>query len=222
MYVSAIGRIMWHAVGRRLGVLMTWVNKPYSRGRVTLETPIWQDEPRVEMNFFSDPRDLSRLMAGTRFAAGLYDHAALRAVTRDAFSAAYSPRAQRIGVVNARNRMIAAVAGAVMDAPAPIRRAFMRKILTQANHLAAILADDEKLAAHVRRTATGVKHVSCTCRMGGPDDPMAVTDTDGRVRGIAGLRIVDASLFPSVPRANTNIPTIMAAEKIADRIVAAR
>jgi 5-(hydroxymethyl)furfural/furfural oxidase len=83
-----------------------------------------------------------------------------------------------------------------------------------------VLLDDDALEAHCRRMATGVKHVSCTCRMGADGDPMAVTDNQGRVRGIGGLRVVDASLFPSVPRANTNIPTIMTAEKIADRILA--
>jgi 5-(hydroxymethyl)furfural/furfural oxidase len=48
---------------------------------------------------------------------------------------------------------------------------------------------------------------------------MAVTDNQGRVRGIAGLRVVDASIFPVVPCANTNLPTIMTAEKIADHIL---
>ena len=48
-------------------------------------------------------------------------------------------------------------------------------------------------------------------------DPMAVTDPQGRVRGgIGGLRVVDASIFPLVPCANTNFPTLMTAEKIAD------
>lgn len=51
---------------------------------------------------------------------------------------------------------------------------------------------------------------------------MAVTDTAGRVRGIAGLRVVDASLFPVVPCANTNFPTLMTAEKIADAVLAGR
>jgi len=55
--------------------------------------------------------------------------------------------------------------------------------------------------------------------MGSRDDPMAVTDPHGRVRGIGGLRVVDASLFPVVPCANTNFPTIMTAEKIADAIL---
>jgi 5-(hydroxymethyl)furfural/furfural oxidase len=56
--------------------------------------------------------------------------------------------------------------------------------------------------------------------MGADDDPMAVTDPSGRVRGVHGLRVVDASIFPVVPCANTNFPTIMTAEKIADAILA--
>jgi 5-(hydroxymethyl)furfural/furfural oxidase len=48
---------------------------------------------------------------------------------------------------------------------------------------------------------------------------MAVVDTQGRVKGMEGLRVVDASIFPVVPCANTNFPTLMAAEKIADAMV---
>jgi 5-(hydroxymethyl)furfural/furfural oxidase len=55
--------------------------------------------------------------------------------------------------------------------------------------------------------------------MGADDDPMAVTDNQGRVRGVAGLRVVDASLFPAVPCANTNFPTLMTAEKISDMML---
>jgi len=51
--------------------------------------------------------------------------------------------------------------------------------------------------------------------MGRADDPMAVVDTEGRVEGVQGLRVVDASIFPVVPCAKTNFPTLMAAEKIA-------
>ena len=51
--------------------------------------------------------------------------------------------------------------------------------------------------------------------MGAADDRDAVTDPSGRVRGIAGLRVIDASIMPTIPRGNTNIPTIMVAEKLA-------
>jgi 5-(hydroxymethyl)furfural/furfural oxidase len=51
--------------------------------------------------------------------------------------------------------------------------------------------------------------------MGRADDPMAVVDTQGRVKGVQGLRVIDASIFPVVPCANTNFPVLMTAEKIA-------
>jgi choline dehydrogenase len=59
-------------------------------------------------------------------------------------------------------------------------------------------------------------HPVGTCRMG--HDAMAVTDGEGLVRGLTGLRIVDGSILPYIPTANGNAPIIMVAEKIADRI----
>jgi 5-(hydroxymethyl)furfural/furfural oxidase len=85
-----------------------------------------------------------------------------------------------------------------------------------------VMRDDDALEAFVRKATIGVWHASCSCRMGADGDPMAVTDSQGRVRGgISGLRVVDASIFPLVPCANTNFPTLMTAEKIADAILAA-
>ena len=52
--------------------------------------------------------------------------------------------------------------------------------------------------------------------MGAAGDPGAVVDTDCRVPGVEGLRVIDASVFPAIPRANTNIPVIMLAERMAD------
>ena len=77
------------------------------------------------------------------------------------------------------------------------------------------------LAPRGGRGGCGCWHPSGTCRMGRADDPMAVTDPTGRVYGVESLRVCDASIFPCVPRANTNIPTIMCAEKISDAIKAA-
>jgi 5-(hydroxymethyl)furfural/furfural oxidase len=51
--------------------------------------------------------------------------------------------------------------------------------------------------------------------MGKSDDRAAVTDAAGRVHGVTGLRVIDASIMPTIPRGNTNIPTIMIAEKLA-------
>jgi choline dehydrogenase len=75
---------------------------------------------------------------------------------------------------------------------------------------------DDDLVEHVRRRAQTLFHPVATCAMGTGED--AVVDPSLRVRGVAGLRVVDASVMPAVPRGNTNAPTIMVAEKAADEI----
>ena len=82
-----------------------------------------------------------------------------------------------------------------------------------------LAADDDALAAHIRENVAGTFHPVGTCRMGGANDRDAVVDPEGRVRGIAALRVIDASIMPTAPRGNTNIPTIMVAEKISATMV---
>lgn len=78
------------------------------------------------------------------------------------------------------------------------------------------LKSDRELDAFVRSRAETAFHPSCSCPMG--YDGMAVVDTEGRVHGIDGLRVVDASIMPIITTGNLNAPTIMLAEKIADKI----
>jgi choline dehydrogenase len=77
--------------------------------------------------------------------------------------------------------------------------------------------DDAAIDAFVRQMVTTTGHPTGTCAMGGDED--AVLDSDLRVRGVDGLRVVDASAFPVIMRGNTNAPTIMLAEKAADMIL---
>ena len=57
-------------------------------------------------------------------------------------------------------------------------------------------------------------HPVGTCKMGPASDPASVVDATGKVHGVGGLHVVDASIMPTVPRANTNLPTLMLAERI--------
>lgn len=77
---------------------------------------------------------------------------------------------------------------------------------------------DADLEAFVRNTGAITLHPVGTCKMGVDTDPMAVLDDELRVRGVEGLRVIDASVMPDVPGGNTNAPTIMVAEKGADLI----
>jgi choline dehydrogenase len=82
------------------------------------------------------------------------------------------------------------------------------------------VTDDAAILAHVRAHGSTIYHPVGTCRMGPASDPLAVTDPAGRVHGIGGLRVVDASLMPRLVSGNTNAPTIMMAEKLSDAILA--
>ncbi len=80
------------------------------------------------------------------------------------------------------------------------------------------LRTDKEIDAFVRQHAETAYHPSCTNKMGSADDAMAVVDHQGRVHGLQGLRIVDASIMPQVTTGNLNAPTTMMAEKLADVI----
>ncbi len=220
MFVAALTKSAWHAVGAQIGSLLTFVNKTYSEtGQVKLASRDPIAEPIVEFNLLSDRRDLDRLMSGFRKMAGLQMSAPLKAVTDKPFPASYTDRVRKIGVVNAKNKILTSIAAALMDGPAALRHYMIDTFVVEGFTFDQVMNDDEALEAFVRKAAIGVWHASCSCRMGRADDPMAVVDTQGRVKGVQGLRVVDASIFPVVPCANTNFPTLMAAEKIAEAMM---
>jgi 5-(hydroxymethyl)furfural/furfural oxidase len=80
------------------------------------------------------------------------------------------------------------------------------------------LAGDDPLREWLLAHVSDYVHACGTCRMGHPDDPMAVVDPRCRYIGVEGLRIVDASVMPVIPRANTHLTTVMIAEKVAAQI----
>ena len=77
---------------------------------------------------------------------------------------------------------------------------------------------NEDILAFCRETGATIFHPSGTCKMGPDDDSMAVVDTDLRVRGVSGLRVIDCSVMPRLVSGNTNWPVVMIAEKAADII----
>ncbi|WP_250475898.1 GMC family oxidoreductase N-terminal domain-containing protein [Caballeronia sp. GAFFF1] len=222
LYLSSATRAAWHALGNRLGLFFLWCNRPYSRGRVQLVSADAAAAPRVDLNLLDDERDVERLAVGVRMLARIVEASGLSRDERDFFPAAFSPRVKALSKVGEGNALLTSALGLLLDTPAPVRRMLIERFFTRGLKMNALLADDRALADFIRANVFGVWHASGTCRMGGAKDRDAVTDGQGRVHGARGLRVVDASLMPKLPSANTNIPTIMIAEKIADAMVAAR
>jgi choline dehydrogenase len=100
----------------------------------------------------------------------------------------------------------------IMDQPA-IRDYVQTEIYPGAD-----LRSEDDLLAYVRAKGTTIFHPSCTCMMGPASNPHAVVDPRLRLHGIAGLRVADCSIMPTVPSGNTNAPAIMVGEKCAAMI----
>jgi 5-(hydroxymethyl)furfural/furfural oxidase len=213
MHLMAFNKCSWHVLGRRIGMLAVSVLKPYSTGSVELASPDPARSPRVRFNLCSDPRDEMRLVSGVRFALELLADPAVAGMHDELFI----PRSSRVTSLDRRNawnalkaRLMAAVLG-----NAQLRRVLLGKSRINSR---ALLSDCAALREFVRTHTHLQAHGCGTCRLGVAGDPHAVVDRIGRVHGMGGLRVADASIFPTIPRGYIHFIVIMAAEKIAEAV----
>jgi 5-(hydroxymethyl)furfural/furfural oxidase len=218
MHGAILSRSGWHAIGQRLGTIFFWVNKSYSKGSVQLVSKEARAEPKVDFRMLSDWRDLERLKLALRLGAQTLMHPTMEGFCETAFPTSYSSRVAKFAVPGIGRALQRGAFAGMLDVAGPLRASLIRGFVTQGVSLNALLADDEALTAFVARNVGGTWHPTSTCRMGAANDPLAVADAAGCVYGLQNLRICDASLMPSIPRANTNAPTIMVAERLADLI----
>ena len=218
MHGAILSRSGWHAIGRRVGTIFFWVNKSYSRGALRLASADPRAEPAVDFRMLSDARDLARLKAALVFGAEILRDPAMGEVCGPVFPASYSPRVARIARPGLGRALARGAFAGALDGAGPWRAALIHAAVTGGTTLDGLLADDAALTDYVAWNVGGTWHPTGSCRMGAAGDPLAVTDAAGRVHGTEGLRVCDASLMPSIPCANTNAPTIMVAERIADAV----
>jgi 5-(hydroxymethyl)furfural/furfural oxidase len=218
LYMQSGASSAWHGVGRRIAYFYLWLNKSRSVGEVVLRDTDPHSHPIVRMNLLDEPSDAERLAAGFKVIAGMLRDPVMSGMIETPFAVRFSPFIRMMSQIRPRNRRVMGFLGWLLEGPRWLRTLLIKRVLSNAPSLDALLGDPERLRAYLRANVMSVSHVSCTCRMGAPEDPMAVTDVTGLVHGVQALRVVDASLMPIIPRANTNLPTYMMAEKIADAI----
>jgi 5-(hydroxymethyl)furfural/furfural oxidase len=218
LLLFTIGRVSPQAYGTDLGMVGAALYAPFSRGAVTLVRPDANTPPRIDFRMLSDPRDPPRLVKAARFAESLL----LEPVVAESYSEAFLlppvmalNQFNRPGVLGAA---LALAAKAVLNAPPPLRRRIVDRMIHPGRWFADFnrrlpLSDGELLAA-----ASPMAHPVGTCAIGRADDPMAVVDSACRVYGVENLRVVDASIMPRVPSANTNLPCLMLAHRATELI----
>ncbi len=220
MYIAAHSKSSWNALGAQIANLNATLIKPASRGRVSLVGSAPDQPPLVEFNFLGEEIDRIRLMDGFCRIIDIVTDPRVAALCTTVFPIRFTDRIRRFNQLTRANAMRSAIVAGLLDLAPGLAEPVLGRLTGHRVDLRALADDSEELAEHARRNVAGTFHVTGTCRMGRADDRNAVVDTAGRVHGVGGLRVVDASIMPAVPRGNTNIPTIMVAEKIAAAICA--
>jgi choline dehydrogenase-like flavoprotein len=216
------GRVSHRPFGRRMAMVAAALYAPFSCGAVALRHADPNTPLDVQQRLLSDPRDAERMVIVARRALKLL----LSPPVRDCFTELYlMPRRPPLTLINDTGLVGAvksACASAVLAGPKPVRRG----VLSAAIKPGRIVADEAATYAVSDRdiidAAGAMFHPSSTCAMGAADDPMAVVDAQCRVFGVDGLRVADASVMPRIVSANTNLPTMMIGERVAQFMRAER
>jgi len=215
MSILVFNKSGWHSLGRRIATLGVELLKPYSTGYVELRSRHADVSPNVCFNLLEDSRDFERMVDGVLIALDVLAQEDVRQLHNGPFVPNLALE-ERLAFPNIRNTITAFVLSIALQL-GPLRRAALAKRLLKAGS-----ASDREVAVrdYVRVMAQAIYHPSGSCRMGNARDSRTVVDPHCRVLGIRGLRVVDASIFPTVPRGQTHFPVLMVAEKMADVIKA--
>jgi choline dehydrogenase-like flavoprotein len=210
------GRVSTRSFGPRMAMIAACLYTPVSRGFVALRSADPNVPPLVEQRLLADPLDAKRMIMSVRRAEQLLLAPAVRACFEEIY---LMPRQAPLKLINGTGLSGLAKAfgaTAVLSAPAPVRRAMIGTAIKPGR----LIADEAKTYPISDQEILGASgasfHPSCTCAIGAESDPMAVVDPLCRVYGIQGLRVADASVMPRIVSANTNMPTIMIGERVAE------
>ncbi len=218
LMVFGMGRVSGRSWGPSVAMVGASVYAPFSRGHVSLRSADISVEPDVMFSLLQDSRDAPRMVQAARFVESLVLGTAVNETFNDAFLLPPVMALNQFDRPGAVGEIISRTATLLFNGPAPLSRWMLNRVLAPGRWIGnrkgrAVLTDDEILSA-----IAPMGHVTSTCSIGRPDNRMAVVDKNCRVYGVENFRVVDASIMPSVPSANTNLTTIMIAERAADLI----
>jgi choline dehydrogenase-like flavoprotein len=220
LLLFALGRVSPRSFGTTVAMVGSALYSPFSKGSVTLTSSELRANPRIDFRMLDDPRDAPRVVAGARLLETILREPGVK----DCYSEAFLlPAAMAVNQFN-RGGLTGAVmaigAQVALNAPASVRRMAVRQALKvrqplAQRHGAAQITDEEILSS-----IAPMGHPVGTCAMGASRNSGTVVDGGYRVAGLENVYVVDASVMPVIPSANTNLPTLMIAEHAAEKLLA--
>ena len=208
LFLSVMARTMARDPGNQIGVIGGHIYAPASRGTVRLAGADPRAEPVVQFNFLDAEIDRQRLMQIARLGCDVLEEPAMKVATLERFML---PPAPPMGMLNG-DGLTALLAGLGVRTLPALPGALRRSLVSAGigpGRLLDGLGRGEAFERLVLASYTAMFHPTSTCAIGHVVDPLT------RVIGTEGLNVVDASIMPSVPRANTNLPTSMLAARAA-------
>ena len=208
LFLSFVGRTGYRRFGNRIATVGAHLYAPLSCGEVTLRNADPRQSPNVSFNLLSDPSDKARLLICARLAREIISENGLRDIFREAFLMPPSPPVQQFNAPGTRSLLLNFAIASIATGPSWLRSQILSRMFGK-DRLLQNICDDE-FDERVISSVTPMFHPTGSCSIG------KVVDSRLRVINTKGLRVADASVMPTIPRANTNIPTIMIAERAAD------
>lgn len=219
LLLFTLGRVSPRSFGTTVAMVGSALYSPFSKGSVTLTSSELDANPKIDFRMLDDPRDAPRVVKGARLLETLLRDPSVK----DCYSEAFLlPAAMAVNQFNRGGLTGAAMAlGAhvALNAPGPVRRMAVRKALNVRQPLSKRSGASEITDEEILASIAPMGHPVGTCAMGGPRDPQTVVGSDYRVVGLENVYVVDASVMPVIPSANTNLPTLMVAEHAAEKLL---
>jgi 5-(hydroxymethyl)furfural/furfural oxidase len=218
LLLAFLARSSPYAFGTHIGMVAACLYAPFSSGSVTLKSGDPDRAPDVAFRLLSDTRDARRMAIAARFAQKLLFDPAVASSYREVLLVPRDPPLRQIHARGLIGTGKAMAASTLLRAPALLRRIVLRAAIRPGRLLEDRDRDAPLAESEIRDAATPMFHPCGTCAIGAEHDRGAVVDPQCRVYGVTNLRVVDASIMPRIPSANTNLPTLMVAERAADLI----
>lgn len=219
LFLFMLGRVSARSFGTDVAMVASALYSPFSLGAVTLASADPEVSPRVDFRMLNDSRDAQRVVMAARLAQSLLAEPEVAASFGEAYLLPSGMAVNQFNKPGVKGTLLAVAAKIALNAPGPVRRFAIGRAMADGKPLAKDGDNSAISDADLLASIAPMGHPVGTCAMGGADDPRAVVDPGYRVYGVEGLFVVDASIMPVIPSANTNLPTMMVAEHAADRIL---